>query len=90
MWEKGGGGGNLFYYCVYNITIHDLVTNYCKHFPQSICREFVSPVGYLSVPLSYNFLKKWNKLVEYHMFKMETLQNILKLVKPNAQCMWPQ
>ncbi len=24
------------------------LTNYCKHFPKSICREFISPVGYLN------------------------------------------
>ncbi len=23
------------------------LTNYCKHFPKSICREFISPVGYV-------------------------------------------
>ncbi len=25
------------------------LTNYCKHFPKSICREFISPVSYLFI-----------------------------------------
>ncbi len=30
---------NLFFW-------RSTLTNYCKHFPKNICREFISPVGY--------------------------------------------
>ncbi len=26
--------------------LRSTLTNYCKHFPKSICGEFISPVGY--------------------------------------------
>ncbi len=51
-------GCNLFDWpcCIYNITMYDLVTNYYKYFLQSICWEFVSPVGYFYLHLYALFL----------------------------------
>ncbi len=40
-----GGWGGAFLYSDF-LFLRPTLTNYCLHFPNSICREFTSPVGY--------------------------------------------
>ncbi len=49
--ELLGKGGDIFFY-LFRIWLHffcclSTLTNYCKHFPKNICREFISQVGYI-------------------------------------------
>ncbi len=50
MLKKWGGG--IFFHSEFEFFLRSSLTNYCKHFPKSICREFISPVGYF-----FHFIK---------------------------------
>ncbi len=39
-------GGTGFFFIQIFFFLRSTLKNYCKHFPKSICREFISPVGY--------------------------------------------
>ncbi len=43
---RGGGDHFLKFRIRFFFLWRSSLTNYCKHFPKSICREFISPVGY--------------------------------------------
>ncbi len=40
----GGGGGGLFFIQIFFYNLHLQII--ASNFPKSICREFISPVGY--------------------------------------------
>ncbi len=46
----------LFFLMIYNYKL-------VKAFPQSICREFISPVGYLFLNLNLNLLENCNVII---------------------------
>ncbi len=54
------GGG--FFFIQFFFFLQSTLTNYCKHFPKSICREFISPEGYIFHQLLYEISDSWNHI----------------------------
>ncbi len=50
----------LFFFYLFRIRFFffwwSTLTNYCKHFPKSICREFISPVGYFFIQITVIYI----------------------------------
>ncbi len=46
-------------YFIQNCFWRSTLTNYCKHFPKIICREFISPGGYFYISIKKSIFTAW-------------------------------
>ncbi len=69
----------FFLYIFRFVFLRSTLTNYCKHFTKSICREFISPVGYFYLIHDHYTEYIMLYIFSYKEFEREILYFIYKL-----------